>query len=111
MGSSSASGETPAGAFWRATAEGVAVAVKVQPRSRRPGVQGRRPGADGERLCIGVAAPPEDGRANAAACAVLAEALGLPARAVAVLAGHTSRDKILQVSGDPAALKLRLEAL
>ena len=62
--------------FWRPLADGVAVAVKVQPKSRRPGVQGLAPSADGERLRIGVTEPAEDGRANRAACAALAEALG-----------------------------------
>ena len=56
--------------------DGVAVAVKVQPKSRRPGLQGLAPSADGERLRIGVTEAAEDGRANRAACAALAGALG-----------------------------------
>ena len=55
--------------FWRTTGEGVMVEVKVQPKSRRPGVQGRVPALEGERLRIGVSEAAEDGRANAAACA------------------------------------------
>lgn len=97
--------------FWRAAAGGVAVAVKVQPKSRRPGLQGRAPAVDGERLRIGVAAAAEDGRANRAACATLARALDLPASAVAVVAGATSRDKTLRVAGDPDALAAKLAAL
>ncbi len=97
--------------FWRPAEGGVSVAVKVQPKSRRPGVQGRAPAVDGERLRIGVAEAAEAGRANRAACAVLAHALDLPASAVAVTAGLTSREKTLRVAGDPAALKARLEAL
>jgi hypothetical protein len=111
MGSSSVSGEGAGGRFWRAAEGGVTVEVRVQPRSRRPGVQGRRPAAVGERLCIGVSEPAEDGRANAAACAALARALGVPVQAVAVLAGHSRREKILRVAGDAAALASRLEAL
>ncbi len=97
--------------FWRPADGGVSVAVKVQPKSRRPGVQGRAPTADGERLRIGVAEAAEAGRANRAACAVLARALDLPTSAVAVTAGLTSREKTLRVAGDPAALATRLEAL
>jgi hypothetical protein len=97
--------------FWRPAAGGVSVAVKVQPKSRRPGVQGRAPAAEGERLRIGVAEAAEDGRANRAACATLARALDLPASAVAVVAGQTSREKTLRVAGDPAALGPRLETL
>jgi uncharacterized protein (TIGR00251 family) len=98
-------------AFWRASAGGVAVAVKVQPKSRRPGLQGRAPAVEGERLRIGVSEAAEDGRANRAACATLARALGVPASAVAVVAGQTSRDKTLRIEGDPAAIGPKLEAL
>jgi uncharacterized protein YggU (UPF0235/DUF167 family) len=99
------------GAFWRPTVGGVCVAVKVQPKSRRPGVQGRAPAADGERLRIGVSEAAEHGRANLAACATLARALDLPAQAVAVQSGLTSREKTLRVAGDPVDLGARLEAL
>ncbi|CAH2600427.1 conserved protein of unknown function [Rhodovastum atsumiense] len=97
--------------FWRPAAGGVTVAVKVQPKSRRPGLQGRAPSASGERLRIGVSEAAEDGRANRAACATLARALDLPASAVAVVAGATSREKTLHVQGDPDAIGRRLETL
>jgi hypothetical protein len=98
-------------AFWRALTDGVAVAVKVQPKSRRPGVGGRLPSADGERLRIGVAAAPERGKANLAACAALARALDVAASAVSVQRGLTSPEKTLYVAGDPTELGARLEAL
>jgi uncharacterized protein YggU (UPF0235/DUF167 family) len=89
----------------------VAVAVKVQPKSRRPGLQGRAPAVEGERLRIGVTDAAEDGRANRAACATLARALDVPAGAVSVSAGATSREKTLRVLGDPTVLAARLAAL
>ena len=98
-------------AFWRVADDGVSVSVKVQPKSRRPGVQGRAPGVEGERLRIGVAEAAEAGRANRAACAALAGALDVPASAVSVLAGAASREKVLRVVGDPTALAARLVAL
>jgi uncharacterized protein len=98
-------------AFWRAVQGGVAVAVKVQPKSRRPGVQGRVPAIDGERLRIGVTEAAEDGRANRAACATLARALDLPASSVSVTAGATRSEKTLRADGDPAILTRLLEAL
>jgi uncharacterized protein (TIGR00251 family) len=97
--------------FWRELSDGVAVAVKVQPNSRRPGVQGTAPSAGGERLRIGVAQPAEDGRANRAACTVLAAALEVAPSAVSVSIGATSREKTLLVTGDAAALRTRLDAL
>jgi len=76
--------------FWRIADDGVSVSVKVQPKSRRPGVQGRAAAESGERLRIGVTEPADAGRANRAVCAVLADALDLPASAVSVLAAATA---------------------
>jgi uncharacterized protein YggU (UPF0235/DUF167 family) len=97
--------------FWRVVPQGVAVAVKVQPKSRRPGLQGRLPSADGERLRIGVSEAAEGGRANRAACAALARALGVPAGRVSVASGATSREKMLLVTGEPAAIAKGLAGL
>ena len=96
---------------WRMGADGVSVAVKVHPGARRPGVLGQVPDVAGMRLKIAVAAPPEDGRANRAVCAALAEALDVPAACVSVLHGGGSRQKTLHVAGDAAALAARLAAL
>jgi uncharacterized protein YggU (UPF0235/DUF167 family) len=98
-------------AFWRAAPSGVTVAVKVQPKARRPGLQGAAPTADGPRLRIAVSEPPEDGRANRAACAALAGALRVAPSTVSVTAGAGAREKLLFVSGDPAVLGPRLAAL
>jgi uncharacterized protein len=87
------------------------VTVKVQPKSRRPGIQGHSVSAHGPCLRIGVSDAAEDGRANRAACAALARALDLPASAVVVMLGQTSRDKTLRVAGDLAVLAARLERL
>ena len=97
--------------FWRTLADGVAVAVKVHPKSRRPGVHGVALASNGERLRIGVTEAPEDGRANRAACSALAAALGTAQSAVSLKAGATSREKILHVKGDPTELATRLAAL
>ncbi len=98
-------------AFWRIAGDGVSVSVSVQPKSRRPGVQGRAPAESGERLRIGVTEPADAGRANRAACAMLAHALDVPAGAVSVLAGGATREKVLRVAGDPTAIVARLAAL
>jgi uncharacterized protein YggU (UPF0235/DUF167 family) len=98
-------------AFWRVCPDGVSVTVKVQPKSRRPGIQGRSISARGLCLRIGVNEAAEGGRANHAACAVLAEALHLPPSAVSVAQGQTSRDKTLHVAGDALVLTARLETL
>jgi uncharacterized protein YggU (UPF0235/DUF167 family) len=97
--------------FWRNLSDGVAVAVKVQPKSRRPGVHGAFPATDGERLRIGVTEAAEAGRANRAACVALAEALGLAPSVVHLTMGATSRNKTLHVTGDPIALGAKLATL
>ncbi len=78
----------------------VRLTVRVTPRAKRPGIAGRR---DDGAVLVRVGAPPEDGRANAEVCAVVAKALGLRAREVSVVVGPTSRDKVLEVSGLEAA--------
>ena len=97
--------------FWRVVGDGVAVAVKVQPRARRPGLHGLVPDTEGERLAIAVREPAEDGRANRAACAALAASIGVPASLVVVAAGAASRRKTLRVSGVAATIAARLAAL
>jgi uncharacterized protein len=97
--------------FWRATADGVTLMMKVQPKSRRPGLQGVAPGVDGERLRLGVTEAAEGGRANDAVRALIADILHLPRSAVTIIAGATSRKKTVRVLGDPAALADRLAAL
>ena len=97
--------------FWRAETGALLVRIRVQPKSRHPGLEGLRPGADGPRLRVAVAEAPEDGRANRAVCAALAKALGLPASAVEIAQGPAARDKTMRVWGDPALLIPKLEAL
>ena len=53
----------------------------------------------GEALKVKVHAPPVEGRANEVLCEFLAEALGLPRRAVTVLRGDTSRQKLVRIDG------------
>jgi hypothetical protein len=61
--------------------------------------QSRIDGALGDRLKLRVAAPPEDGRANSAVCALLAEHLGLGREGVQLTAGPSSRDKTVRIEG------------
>lgn len=85
--------------------------VKVHPRSRRPGLQGIKPSAGGPRLQITVTEAAEDGKANRALCAIVAQALRRPQSAVQIIAGAANREKVLTVSGDTASLVALLRAL
>jgi len=63
----------------------------------------------GEALKVKVHAPPVEGRANEVLCEFLAGELGLPRRAVTVLRGGTSRQKLLRIDGLAlTAVKARL---
>ena len=79
----------------------VRITVWVRPGSARPGVGGERGGA----LIVRVSPRAVDGQATEAALAGVAAAFGLRRRAVTLVAGASSRTKILEVEGaDPAAL-------
>ena len=97
--------------FWRAVPEGVTVRVKVHPRSRRPSLGGRMDSAMGECLRVAVTEAAEDGRASRAVCDSLAQALDVPRASVRIVAGAASREKLLAVTGDAAALSGKLAAL
>lgn len=90
--------------FLRRGVDGVTVALRAQPRARRTALEI----ADNGVLRATVTAPAEDGRANAAIVALLAEAWRLPKSAFGVTRGATGRDKVVSVSGDPAALAARI---
>ena len=66
-------------------------------------------GWQGDVLRVRVAAPPERGKANEAVLRLLAAALGVERRRLALVRGATSRDKLVQVDGvEDADLKARL---
>jgi uncharacterized protein YggU (UPF0235/DUF167 family) len=69
--------------------------VRVAPGAGRSAVVGRL----GDTWKLRVTAAAERGRANAAVTRLLADALGLPPRRVRIVAGHTSRDKVVAVEG------------
>ena len=69
--------------------------VRVQPGGRRNAFSGWF----GDLPKVTVSAPPVEGAANEAVVAVVAAALGLRARAVRLISGHTSRTKVLEIDG------------
>ena len=76
----------------------VRVAVHVQPRASRREIIGQH----GAALKVRLQAPPVDGAANEALVRLLAEALKVPERSVRVVAGATSRSKVVEVDGTTA---------
>lgn len=89
--------------------ESARIAVRLTPRAARDELQGivhretaRAPsgadvGATDAVLRVRVTAPPVDGRANGALTALLADVLGVPKHDVRVVAGLSSRDKVVAI--------------
>ena len=72
--------------------------VRVQPGSSRNEIAGKREGA----VIVRVTAPAVEGKANKAACKLLAELCGIPPSHVEIVRGESRRDKVIRLGGlDP----------
>ena len=84
---------------------GLILSLHVQPGAKRTGFAGLY----GEAVKLRLAAPPVDGKANAALCAFLAEICGAPKSDIQLLSGETSRTKRIRIAPAPERLS-RLRA-
>ena len=98
--------ETP----FRANTSGVTVALQVTPKAAHDRIDGVAPGPDGRVLKVKVTAAPDRGKANDEVIRLLAKAWGLAPSRLTLASGETSRRKVVQVSGDPAALLAALNS-
>lgn len=73
---------------------GVRISVRAKPRSSRSQVLGCKAGA----LQVALTAPPVDGKANAELIVVVARWLGISRSRVSLVAGQSSKQKVLAVS-------------
>jgi uncharacterized protein YggU (UPF0235/DUF167 family) len=81
--------------------------LRVSPGAARAEVVGRH----GDAWKVRVAEAPEHGRANDAVRRLLAETLSIPRGAVTLVSGHSTRDKIVELTGvEQAAAEHRLES-
>jgi uncharacterized protein len=69
--------------------------LRVSPGARRSELVGRH----GDGWKVRVAAPAEGGRANEAVLDLLAERLSMPRRALSIVSGHTTREKVVELAG------------
>ena len=89
------------------TPDGVVIDVRVTPRASRSGFAGVRDGV----LLLRLHAPPVEGAANAEVVDLFAALLGVPRRAVTIVAGGRNRLKRVRVDGVTAKfVNARLEA-
>ena len=68
--------------------------VRVHPRSANPRIEW-----DGTTAEVWMAAPPIEGRANAAVIHALSKWLDVPASSISIVSGHRSRLKLVEVDG------------
>ena len=90
--------------FLRRTSGGVTIQLRVQPRARRSALEQTAEGG----LKAAVTAAPEDGKANEAVVALLAQAWRFPKSTIEIVRGGTVREKVLSVAGEPEALVGRI---
>lgn len=91
----------------REVSGGVQFAVRVQPGARREGVVGQY----GDAVKIAISAPAVDGKANEALVRCVAALAGVPRASVAIVAGATSRTKVLRIEGITSPELLRALAI
>lgn len=85
------------------------LAIRVTPRSAKPGIGGWRAGVDGrEELEIRVAEAPADGAANGAIVKLLAKALGVSRSELSIISGAASRHKRIAIPFDVVEARGRL---
>ncbi len=77
------------------TPGGIRLRLRVKPGGR----QQRLIGAYGGALKLEVSAVPEKGRANTAVIRLLSEVFGIPRNQVEIVAGASSQDKVVVVTG------------
>jgi uncharacterized protein (TIGR00251 family) len=83
--------------------DGVIVSLRVSPKASSSAIDGYHLAADGSlALKVRVTAPADKGMANKAVIALLAKALGQARSSFEIITGHTSRDKQIRITGDPA---------
>ena len=73
----------------------VSLSIRIQPRASKTEVVTMESGG----LKIRLTAPPVDGAANEALVKFLAATLSIPRSNVEIVAGHTSREKVVRISG------------
>jgi hypothetical protein len=85
------------------------LAIRVTPRSAKPGIGEWRTGADGRgELEVRVAEAPADGAANDAVIRLVAKALGTSRSQVEIVSGQASRHKRLSIPCDASEARARL---
>tara|TARA_R110000868_G_scaffold358331_4_gene620014 strand:- start:20132 stop:20464 length:333 start_codon:yes stop_codon:yes gene_type:complete len=91
---------------------GIRLFLRLTPKASRNAIAGLIADANGrQQLKASVTTVPENGKANAALIKLLAKAAKWPKSSIEIVAGHTDRNKILEITGDPDRLMAQLHEL
>ncbi|MEM7399483.1 MAG: DUF167 family protein [Pseudomonadota bacterium] len=88
----------------RQTDTGIAIPVRLSPKSARDAVEGVEDSGGDPVLKARVRAAPESGNANRALEALIAHWLDVPQTSVAVIRGSKARIKVVAIAGSPIGL-------
>lgn len=81
---------------FRKTKNGITIEVKVEPRSSKKGIAGIM---DNNILKVKLTSPPVEGAANEQLIDLLAAELRVKRSQVKVIRGHSSKRKVVEISG------------
>lgn len=81
---------------FKRTKNGITIEVKVEPRSSQKGLAGVM---DNNVLKVKLTSPPVEGAANEQLIEVIAEQLKVKRAQVKVIRGHSSKRKVVEISG------------
>ena len=102
----------PGGLPWQASAGGVVLTVRLTPKGGRDAIDGIEQLSDGRSVVKArVRAPASDGAANAALVNLVARALDIAPRDIALKSGAASRIKRLLIRGDTGVITAVLERI
>jgi len=96
----------------RQTPKGLFLHLRVTPKASRDEVTGMAANSAGQiSLAVKVTAPPDKGAANKAVIQVLAKAMRVAKSSFQFASGETSRDKVIEVVQNEAAIRAFLEEI
>ena len=84
-----------AGFVTKVSGAAVRLRIRVQPRASANQIVGQH----GDALRVRLTAPPVDGAANVALVELLAKTFGIPKQGVTIVAGASSRTKVVELAG------------
>ena len=97
---------------WRERDDGISLDLRVTPGARQAGIRGVQDVGEGRvALAVAVRAKAQDGKANKAVIALIANAIGIAPARISLLTGASARLKSLHLAGDPQSLARSVSAL